>query len=158
MREAFNDDELLSRFDIEEAMAEVSFGEQSEEQMERERISRSKFQKKGDGAKEEMSTDQLKELEHVNVPYDSLEAIFNNENLWIHKHHTDPALVSYDLEDMNAWDAFVEPRMKSSGMPVPFYQPKKLASKPPADRLRVMEHQVASFSSCRRCHIRPRSS
>jgi hypothetical protein len=108
MREAFNDDELLSRFDIEEAMAEVtrwlatstrstlarscdrclvgwpallefgkldlfilqvSFGEQSEEQMERERISRSKFQKKGDGAKEEMSTDQLKELEHVNVPY-----------------------------------------------------------------------------------------
>ena len=24
------------------------------------------------------------------VLVDSLEAIFNNENLWIHKHHTDP--------------------------------------------------------------------
>ena len=37
-----------------------------------------------------MSTLNLRELSSVYLAYESLECIFNHENLWINKHHTDP--------------------------------------------------------------------
>jgi len=143
MRQAFNDDDLLSRMDIEETMAEVTFGEMSEEQLERERLQRYKFQRMGDGDKIQMSTEGLsQDLKPVTLPYESLECVFNNQNLWVQRNHTDPALITYDFDDKSQWDAFLEPRMKSNGLPQPFYLPKRLASKPPADRLKAMEHQI----------------
>lgn len=48
----------------------------------------------------------------------------------------------YDMEDALTWDAFVDSRMKASGLPVPFYQPKRLGAKPASQRLSAMEHQA----------------
>ena len=87
-------------------------------------------------------------LPPVDIPYQKLEAVFNNRNLWVSKQTLDPARVRYDFPegggggDASAWEAFVEPRMHSMGMPEPFYQAKRLSSKVAADRLRSMEAQV----------------
>mmetsp|Transcript_45249 Transcript_45249/g.125472 ORF Transcript_45249/g.125472 Transcript_45249/m.125472 type:complete len:800 (+) Transcript_45249:3-2402(+) len=154
MREAYNEDELLGRLDIEEKMAEVSMGDGNltEEQEALAQARARRFNKLGQGAREEMSTEHLRQVSDVQLNYAQLEAVFNNKNLWIPRMHTDPALITYNFEEgspngnadspTREWDAFIEPRMKSMGLPQAFYNPKRLASKPPADRLRAMEHQI----------------
>jgi len=159
MRDAYNEDELLGRLDIEEKMAEVSFGDSAmsdeQEALAQAKARARRFNKLGKGEKEEMSTENLQPVSDVNINYAQIEAVFNNKNLWIPRLHTDPSLITYNFDEgvptnreeaaqlsNREWDAFIEPRMKSMGLPQAFYNPKRLASKPPADRLRAMEHQI----------------
>jgi len=159
MRDEDNEDELLNRIDIEERMAEVQFGDVivSEEQEAILRDRAKRFSKRGAGAKEELNDDSLPNLPDVSLPYAQLEAVFNHKNLWIPRLHTDPAKITYNFDEgafatnreeasraRGEWDAFIDPRMRSMGLPQAFYQPKRLAPKPPADRLRAMEHQIQS--------------
>ena len=54
----------------------------------------------------------------------------------------DPAILTYDFEDEVAWEPFLTPRMRADGKPVCFYQPRRVSTKPPKDRLRTMEQQI----------------
>lgn len=131
-------------------MAEVQFGEVivTEEQ---EKLMKDRARRFNSNAsqREEMSEENLRRLPPVSLPYAQLEACFNHKNLWIPRHHTDPARITYNFDEpredgksRGEWDAFIDAMLRSLDLPQPFYQPKRLAAKPPADRLRVLEHQI----------------
>ena len=146
MRERFNDDELLNRTDIEESIAEVTHGVSLIDWTAGEPQRRERRASRGDDYDSDheavASSSLLPELPPVPLPYASLEAIFNHKNLWVSRLSLDPALVEYNLDDPAAWDGFVEPRLQSMDLPKSFYDPKRLSSKPPADRLKTTEQQI----------------
>ena len=94
----------------------------------------------------------------VALPYAQLEVIFNHQNLYASKQQheeqgwrpgggsqpkpLDPALLTYDLEDGTAWEPFLTPRMRKEGKPACFYQPRRVSTKVPKDRLSTMEQQI----------------
>ena len=162
LRELLNDDELLSRAAIEEPVPEIAYSmagatssdgaeEKARPVTDRERdlaaeIAAGSFDTTG------MPVQSL--LEEVSLPYAQLEVLFNHENLWAskqyldpamkrgHVNQLDPAILTYDLENPDAWEAFCPPRMRADGKPECFYQPRRVSAKPPKDRLRTMEQQI----------------
>lgn len=64
-------------------MADVAFGEFDD--LSQRKRSKRKVRNSG-----EMSTEGLRELQPVSLQYESVEAIFNHENLWVHKINTNP--------------------------------------------------------------------
>jgi hypothetical protein len=88
-------------------------------------------------------------LPKVDLPYATLECIFNHRQLWVSKRDElvrmcDPALLEYDLpaESDSQWECFVEKREQNLGLPVPFYTPLRLPPKVAPDRLRNLEAQI----------------
>ncbi|KAK2961356.1 hypothetical protein BLNAU_3802 [Blattamonas nauphoetae] len=45
-------------------------------------------------------------LPEVFLPYSSLDVIVNHKNIWANAQHLDPALISYDLENLEQWIPF----------------------------------------------------
>ena len=93
--------------------------------------------------------DELASLPKVDLPYATLECIFNHRQLWVSKRDElvrmcDPALLEYDLpaESDAQWECFVEKREQNMGLPVPFYTPLRLPPKVAPDRLRNLEAQI----------------
>jgi len=56
----------------------------------------------------------------------------------------DPAILTYDFEDKNAWEPFITDPMRADGKPQAFYTPRQVSPKLPKDRLRTMELQIAA--------------
>jgi len=160
MREEHNDDELLTKVDIEEMMSEVIFFDPDDnidvgdddddggaaEHAEEMKAIRQKAKEAEKAAASQESADDPS-MPFASLPYDCLECIFNHKNLWISRDDLlskvlDPALLTYDLENVARWEAFVDKRMANEGLPKSFYTSRRLAPKVPADRLRNMEQQI----------------
>jgi len=89
------------------------------------------------------------DLPRVQLPYATIECIFNHKQLWISTNAElsrplAPDLLVYDLPEQSNkhWEAFVEKREQNQGLPKPFYTPRRLAAKVAVDRLRNMDAQI----------------
>ena len=154
----FADDDLLTRVEVEESITEVLWmaddpddeagasarsldAQRRQEQEQLDALRRSA------DAEIELTEEDLKEQLGNMEPcpsllYDSIEAIFNHKNLWMSRTTLDPSIINYDFEEPKFWQAFIDPRMASQGLPKAFYAPKRLGTKTPPDRLRSMEAQI----------------
>ena len=93
-------------------------------------------------------------LKDTVTPYAQLEVVFNNKNLYASKQYydpslkkgtvnqLDPALLTYDFEDANAWEPFLTPSMRADGKPECFYSPRRVSPKLANDRIATMEQQI----------------
>jgi len=170
LRELLNDDELLSRAAIEEPVPEIAYSvsasaaaSSADGGSKDDKPAAAPTERERDmAADREAGTYDTTGLpiqgmlEAVSLPYAQLEVIFNHQNLWASKqsyeptvkrsagpiNQLDPAIITYDLENPEAWEAFCPPRMRSEGKPVCFYQPRRVSAKPPKDRLRTMDQQI----------------
>lgn len=163
LREKLNDDELLPRAAIEEPVPEIAYAapgaaasagaeEKARQATERERDLAAETAGTYDTTGLPLNT----MLEPKTLPYAQLEVLFNHQNLWASKQYLDPsvkrgapsinqldpAILTYDIENPDAWEAFLQARMRAEGKPVCFYQPRRVSAKTPKDRLRTMEQQI----------------
>jgi len=89
-------------------------------------------------------------LQPVDLPYATLECIFNHKQLWVNtqvglSRLLAPDLLEYNMKEEGStseWEAFVDKREQGQGLPIPFYTPKRLAPKVAVDRLRNMDAQI----------------
>eukprot|EP00003_Mantamonas_plastica_P031884 TRINITY_DN844_c1_g1_i4.p1 TRINITY_DN844_c1_g1~~TRINITY_DN844_c1_g1_i4.p1 ORF type:complete len:959 (+),score=365.48 TRINITY_DN844_c1_g1_i4:2563-5439(+) len=81
-------------------------------------------------------------LSKINLPYMSIETIFNHENLWANIQHPDPSKVKYDLEDPLQWKAFVDFDEGFSEEVIPFFSPRALGPAIRGGRLEALESTV----------------
>jgi hypothetical protein len=88
------------------------------------------------------------------TPYAQIEVVFNDKNLYASKQYydpalqkgtinqIDPALLTYDFENPDAWEAFLRPEMRAEGKPVCFYSARRVSAGISQDRLRTMEQKI----------------
>jgi len=93
-------------------------------------------------------------LQTVTTPYAQIEVLFNHKQLYASKQYydptlrkgatnqLDPAIMTYDFEDENAWEGFLTTGMRAEGKPVCFYTPRRVSPKAAKDRLRTMEQAI----------------
>jgi len=153
MREEYNNDDLLSGIEIEASMQEVLWfdGEPDEGALQEAEEMDDLREMRREGKRQEAEAQQTVEDDtkrrRVNLPYATLECVFNDKNLWVSKdpdRQLDPAQLTYNFADEGYWLPFVDKRMQNEGLPKAFYTSagQRLAAKVPADRLRNMENQI----------------
>jgi len=91
------------------------------------------------------------DLPVVDLPYESIDLVFNHKNIWGNLGSSRPGRIFYDLENSNRWAPFVDPgffspeenELDEHGAFKPFYDPRAIL--PPAasdDKLKVMEDDI----------------
>lgn len=154
-------EELLTRADIEESLTEImwegvvgagsgsgdALGAVGARMEKKEEDSMLLELRRGADAELEFTDEQLASAVGPLPPcppllYSAVEVVFNHKNLFVSNTVLDPSRIRYDLDDKSLWTCFLEPRQIASGMPKPFYSPKRLGAKVAAERLRSMEAQI----------------
>jgi C2 domain len=88
----------------------------------------------------------------VDLPYRSIEFIFNNKNIFMNLQHFDPARILYDIYDNTLWHPFIESNFKPLGAfyPPPILSPPllpPLAKKLYASILKEMKMGISALRS-----------